>query len=130
MSHRHNCCGEHRQQILDTITATLTSEAPLSSKQATDAIAALAALQQLDSAAALQQLLDARHGAIASQLRAAAAAASQSSGIDAAARLCRLVETFQDAVAQAGDLFLPGAVLSQLLLDGSAWILSCCVPNQ
>lgn len=81
-------------------TSTLSSKPSLSSQEAADAVAALALLQGLSSAAALQQLLGCRKQWVQQRLQqglsAAAAAAQQEPG----AVLAELAQQVQSCIAQ------------------------------
>jgi hypothetical protein len=88
-----------REQILDIATSTLSSKSSLSSAGAADAVAALAMLQDLSSAAALQQLLGCRKQWVQQRLLQALSAAQQEPG----AVLAELAQQVQSCIAQVGS---------------------------
>lgn len=72
----HGVCGwcERRKQITDAAQASLARERVLSTAASADAVAAIAALQGLDSAGALQEFLAGRRAWLQGHLDACAAA--------------------------------------------------------
>jgi hypothetical protein len=99
------CCAAfdiRREQILDTATSTLSTTPSLSSQEAADAAAAIAMLQGLGTAAALQQFLGCRKQWVQQRLLqalSAAAAAQQDPG----AVLAELAQQVQSCIAQVAD---------------------------
>lgn len=128
ISHQWPVVLKFREQILDVSTSTLSSKPSLSSQEAADAVAALALLQGLSSAAALQQLLGCRKQWVQQRLQqalSAAAAAQQEPG----AVLAELAQQVQSCIAQVGELFtasapsMPGSsssLLQQVLQEDEA----------
>ena len=102
-----------RKQIMDSVTAVLSSEAALSTDAASDALAAACALDGLGSVAALNLLLETRSVYLAQQLEAAAAVSGDhpskpASPADLAERrLVQLAQGVQTTIHQVGELFLP-----------------------
>lgn len=106
-----------RSQIEEAAKQLLESDRALQPAAAADALAALSALERLDAAAALQQLLAARHQWLKARLAEAAAGAAEQQGDAqleaaggsaefAATVLADLVQAVQTTVAQVSQLFL------------------------
>ena len=99
---------------MDSVTAVLSSEASLSTEAASDALAAVCALNGLGSVAALDLLLETRSVYLTHQLEEAAAAGASGGSINAAAhrlnaehKLVQLAQGIQTTIHQVGELFLP-----------------------
>ncbi|KAF6261077.1 hypothetical protein COO60DRAFT_1459350 [Scenedesmus sp. NREL 46B-D3] len=119
ISHQWPVVIKFREQILDVAASTLSSKPLLSSQEAADAIAAVAMLQGLGSAAALQQFLSCRRQWVQQRLLQALAATSAQQ--EPGAALAELAQQVQDCIAQIGELFTasgpakPGGSSSSLL---------------
>lgn len=90
-----------RDQLLDTLTSSLTTEAALSTDEAADAVAATAMLEHLNSTAALQQFLQARRQWLQQQLTHATA--NGMCAQDAGLLLSKLAQSFLTCIAQVGN---------------------------
>lgn len=122
-----------REQILDVAASTLSSKPALSSQEAADAIAAVAMLQGLGSAAALQQFLSCRRQWVQQRLLQALAATSAQQ--EPGAALAELAQQAQDCIAQVRSYWLAPvlacddtlASLSTGLCSWQCLMMRCCL---
>eukprot|EP00775_Hariotina_reticulata_P013485 gene13485-13610_t len=132
LSHQWPLVVKFRGHILAAAVSTLTSEPELSSQQAVEATAAIAMLQGLNSAAALQQFLSARQQ-WAQQMLESAVVANEELQQQPGTLLAQLAQQVQACIAQedeadTSELFF-GSVAGPLESSNSpeavAWRQKC-----
>mmetsp|Transcript_34672 Transcript_34672/g.87742 ORF Transcript_34672/g.87742 Transcript_34672/m.87742 type:complete len:1232 (-) Transcript_34672:139-3834(-) len=108
LSHQWPLVEKFKKQISDAVSASLSSEAALSTEQAADALAAACALDGHDSQAALALLLSSRRSWIKSQLTSYQDPSACSTE-EVGAVLANLAQSVQLTIQQVGELFLAGS---------------------
>lgn len=107
ITHQWPLVLQFKSQLVGTVSSSLSTDANLSTTQCADALAAVAALNTLDTAGALQVFLTSRRSWVQAKLRTCGE--EQANPDASTACLCDVAHVLQSTLCQVGELFLPTA---------------------